>query len=167
MEIRCRTDILTAYTYFFPASVDVIARIEHMEQIPQLATYCSQLLEDGLLETLVSSSGVVEYQLTETGRMIVPDKTLSVSPTKYAIFHQLRTKEQTKALLASQLEQHLRTTGGYYSLLQLQSHVGVPIPELSSILFGLLYAEKITSCGPLFGAPEESTTHNQEEKHEC
>ena len=154
MEIRCRTDILTAYTYFFPASVDVIARIEHMEQIPQLPNYCLQLLEDGLLEKLVSSSGVTEYQLTDTGRMIVPPNTLNVSPTKYTIFHQLRTKEHTKALLATQLVQYLRTNGGYCSLLQLQSYIGVPItiPELSSIIFGLLYDEKIVICGPLFGA---------------
>lgn len=153
MSARCRTDILKAYTYFSPASVDVIARIEHMEQMPDIDVYCTQLYEDGLLEKVDTSNNVVEFQLSSTGRSVVEHEQLSVPPTKYMIYNQLRTKEQTNAKLRDTIYGIIKDSGRFHCLLEIQamSPISLTIPELSSILFGLLYTEKILVCGPLYG----------------
>jgi len=124
-----------------------------MEQIPQLELYCLQLHEDGLLEQVPTESGVVEYQLTDTGRSIVTPKILRVSPTKYTIFQQLRKKEDIHARLGLWMYTTIQNSPHYLSLLQLQDLAETPLtlPVLSSVLYGLLYHGKITACGPLYG----------------
>jgi hypothetical protein len=153
MSARCRTDILKAYTYFSPASVDVIARIEHMEQIPDVEVYCAQLHEDGLLELAESPNNIVEFQLSSTGRLLVDKNTLNVSQTKYTIYNQLRTKERANALLRNTIYTILSNRNRFICLLEVRSLMNDPISiaELSSVLYGLLYKNKIVVCGPLYG----------------
>ena len=153
MSARCRTDILKAYTYFSPASVDVIARIEHMEQIPDMDVYCTQLHEDGLLEKVTSSESIVEFQLSPIGRSIVDTMKLSVPPTKYMIYNQLRIKERNNLLLRDTIYKIIKDAKIFLCLLEIKSLYcdTLTIPELSSVLYGLLYTEKITVCGPLYG----------------
>jgi hypothetical protein len=132
--------------------VDVIARIEHMEQMPDIGVYCTQLFEDGLLEKVSSINHIVEYQLSHTGRSVVGNEPLSVPPTKYTIYNQLRTKEKKNALLRDTIYDTL-TDGRFKCILEIQSlsSISLTIPELSSVLFGLLYTEQIIVCGPLYG----------------
>jgi hypothetical protein len=153
MSARCRTDILKAYTYFSPASVDVIARIEHMEQIPDVDVYCTQLHEDGLLEKVISPDSIVEFQLSTIGRSIVDTMKLNVPPTKYMIYNQLRIKERNNLLLRDTIYKIIKDAKIFLCLLEIKSLYcdTLTIPELSSVLYGLLYAEKITVCGPLYG----------------
>ena len=155
MAARCRTDILKAYTYFSPASVDVIARIEHMEQIPDVDVYCAQLHEDGLLEKVKSPNSIVEFQLSSTGRLLVDQNTLNVPQTKYTIYNQLRTKERTNAILRETIYTILSDQKRFICLLEVRSLMIDPISiaELSSVLYGLLYKNKIVVCGPLYGLP--------------
>ena len=159
MSARCRTDILKAYTYFSPASVDVIARIEHMEQIPDVDVYCTQLHEDGLLEKITSPSSIVEFQLSPIGRSIADTTTtLNVPPTKYTIYNQLRIKERNNAVLRDTIYNIIKEAQHFLCLLEIQSLAGdsLTIPELSSVLYGLLYTEKISVCGPLYGVMHTS-----------
>ena len=155
MSARCRTDILKAYTYFSPASVDVIARIEHMEQMPDIDTYCTQLYEDGLLEKVQTANSIIEFQLSETGRSVITSgQTLSVPPTKYTIYNQLRLKEKNNAALRDAVCTVLRSDAGRFKcVLEIQTLTSssLTIPELSSVLYGLLYTNKIVICGPLYG----------------
>jgi hypothetical protein len=154
MSTHHRTDILMAYTYFSPASVDVISRIEHMEQVLDIDRYCQQLHEDGMLEKTTSTAGIEEYHLTSTGRDIVQGTNkLNVPATKYAIFQQLRSKEYKNALLRIEIEKLIRDSGRYVCMLEIQSMLvsKLSIPELSSVLYGLLFQDKIRVCGPLFG----------------
>jgi hypothetical protein len=143
-----------AYTYFSPASVDVISRIEHMEQVIDVDVYCRQLHEDGMLEKTTSVSGIEEYRLSSTGRDIVQGTTkLNVPTTKYAIFQQLRSKEHKNALLRSELYILLRDSRRFMCMLEIHTILKgkLSIPELSSVLYGLLFQEKISVCGPLYG----------------
>ena len=153
MSARCRTDILKAYTYFSPASVDVIARIEHMEQIPDVEIYCAQLHEDGLLEQVKAPNSIVEFQLSPTGRLIIDKSMLSVPPTKYTIYNQLRKKERVNALLRDTIYTIIVERKRFICLFEIRSLMRSPIsiPELSSVLYGLLYTDKIVVCGPLYG----------------
>ena len=153
MSARCRTDILKAYTYFSPASVDVIARIEHMEQIPDVDVYCTQLHEDGLLEKVISPDSIVEFQLSPIGRSIVDTMKLNVPPTKYMIYNQLRIKERNNFLLRDTIYKIIKDAKIFLCLLEIKSLYcdTLTIPELSSVLYGLLFTEKITVCGPLYG----------------
>ena len=156
MSARCRTDILKAYTYFSPASVDVIARIEHMEQIPDVDVYCTQLHEDGLLEKVTSPNSIVEFQLSPIGRSIVETMTLNVPPTKYMIYNQLRIKERNNALLRDTIFTIIKKAKMFLCVLEIKSLSSdtLTIQELSSVLYGLLYTGKITVCGPLYGVAE-------------
>jgi hypothetical protein len=158
MSARCRTDILKAYTYFSPASVDVIARIEHMEQMPDIEVYCIQLYEDGLLEKVESPNNILEFQLSETGRSVVVGANVCVPPTKYTIYNQLRTKERTNAMLRETIYTVVALHGRFKCLLEIQSLSPIPltIPEVSSVLYGLLYTDKIIICGPLYGQRERN-----------
>jgi hypothetical protein len=154
MSARSRTDILRAYTYFSPASVDVIARIEHMEQMPDIEVYCTQLFEDGLLERVESDTSIIEYRLSATGRSLIIEHTpLGVPPTKYTIYNQLRTKERNNALLRDTIFAVIQANGRFKCLLEIQalSRISLTLPELSSVLYGLLYTGKIIVCGPLYG----------------
>jgi hypothetical protein len=153
MAARCRTDILKAYTYFSPASVDVIARIEHMEQIPDVDIYCAQLHEDGLLEQVNSPNSIVEFQLSPTGRLLVDTNPLNVPHTKYTIYNQLRSKERANALLRDTIYMILSDRKSFIGLLEVRSLMTPPISiaELSSVLYGLLFKNKIVVCGPLYG----------------
>jgi hypothetical protein len=159
MSERCRIDILKAYEYFSPASVDVIARIEHMEQMPGIDMYCTQLYEDGLLEKSHSPDNIVEFKLSNTGRSAVDGAKLNVPPTKYIIYNHLRTKEKTNASLREMIHNVIKTNGRFICLLEIQelSSIPITIPELSSVLYGLLYTEKIVVCGPLYGTLLESS----------
>jgi hypothetical protein len=154
MDIRSRSDILKAYTYFSPASVDVIARIEHMEQIRDLSMFCNQLFEDGLLEKTVTSIGITEFALTKRARTIIVETDVTVPVTKYTIFHQLRCKEmknyETRKIILNILEKNSLCL----SLLQIRRMSTFPnmeIAELSSVLYGLLNTDHIFVCGPLYG----------------
>ena len=155
MSARHRTDILMAYTYFSPASVDVISRIEHMEQVIDIDTYCRQLHEDGMLDKTTTPAGIEEYRLTPIGRDIVQGTTrLNVPATKYAIFHQLRVKEHKNAISRSELSTLIQKSGRFLCMLEIHSMLKgtLSIPELSSVLYGLLFQNKIRVCGPLFGS---------------
>jgi hypothetical protein len=145
-----------AYTYFSPASVDVISRIEHMEQIIDVDVYCRQLHEDGMLDKSTSTTGIEEYRLSSTGRDIVQGTTkLDVPATKYTIFHQLRSKEHKNAVLRSELYTILKDSKRFMCLLEIHAILKgkLSIPELSSVLYGLLFQNKISVCGPLYGCP--------------
>ena len=160
MSVRSRTDIIKAFTYFSPASVAVIARIEHMEQVPDMNLQCLQLLEDGLLETVPSPSGIVEYQLTATGREIINSATvLHVPSTKYIIYNQLRIKEKDHAILTHLTLHTILDNKTFLCILELRHFLPttITIPQLSSVLYGLLNSGKICLCGPLFGVVREPT----------
>ena len=152
---QCRTDLLRAYSYFSPASVSVITRMEHMEQIPHVALYCQQLQEDGLLEHVPSqNSELVEYCLSAAGRDLLRDAPpLKISSTKLLVYHQLRAKEQAHAQMRHIVYQTLLHQNRFVCLLELHAVLAhdLTIPELSAILFGLLYTEQISICGPLYG----------------
>jgi hypothetical protein len=156
MDIRSRSDILKAYTYFSPASVDVIARIEHMEQIRDLNMFCQQLSEDGLLERNITSHGIVEFSLTNRGRDIVEQCAIVVPVTKYTIFHQLRTKELKNYENRKCVLDLIQSSVFCLSLLQIRLKMSpnnkMEIAELSSVLFGLLDMDHIYVCGPLYGS---------------
>jgi hypothetical protein len=153
MSARCRTDILKAYTCFFPASPNVIVRIEHMEQIPDVDMYCTQLYEDGLLEKVTTQDNIVEFQLSPIGRSIVDTTPLSVPPTKYIIYKQLRAKERNNAMNRDRVYTIIKDSQIFLCLLEIQALAGdiLTIPELSSVLYGLLYTKQIIMCGPLYG----------------
>ena len=154
--VRHRDDILAAYMYFSPSSVDIIARIEHMEQIGNMDVYCNQLCEDGMLEKSITSQGIVEYSLTSQGRQIIEVHTrkLIVPSTKLAVFRQLKFREQRNLSLRNRV-QHAMTAldGRFVCILEIQSLLGehVSVPELSSILCGLILSGHILSCGVLYG----------------
>ena len=160
MSARCRTDILKAYTSFSPASVDVIVRIEHMEQIPDVGMYCIQLQEDGLLEKVTTQDNIVEFQLSQIGRSIVEVTPLSVPPTKYMIYNQLRAKERNNVMHRNKIYTIIKESKVFLCLLEIQSLAcdTLAIPELSSVLYGLLYTKKIIMCGPLYGIVPLFTT---------
>lgn len=124
-----------------------------MEQVPDVHLYCAQLHEDGLLETVPSEDNIVEFRLSPTGRSIVDQTTLDVPPTKYTIYNQLRTKERANAQLRDKIYALLKECKRFICLLEVQTllHVQISIPELSSVMYGLLYTKKIVVCGPLFG----------------
>jgi len=153
MSARCRNDILKAYTYFSPASVDVIARIEHMEQMPDLTVYCTQLHEDGLLERVDGPNNIVEFQLSRTGQTLADTEPLNVPATKYTIYNQLRTKERKHAAVRDEILDIMKRLGRFVCLIELQSLYQdiITMPELSSVLYGLLYNGTIVTCGPLYG----------------
>lgn len=153
MSARCRTDILKAYTYFSPASVDVIARIEHMEQVPDLSVYCLQLHEDGLLERVYGPNNIVEFQLSRTGHAVTDNDHLNVPSTKITIYNQLRAKERKHAAVRDEILTIIQSCNRFVCLLELQHLYDAPItvPELSSVLYGLLYTKTIVTCGPLYG----------------
>jgi hypothetical protein len=159
MDIRSRSDILNAYTYFSPASVDVIARIEHMEQTRDLNMFCHQLFEDGLLDKMITPIGIVEFSLSAKGRTIVIGSNMTVPVTKYTIFHQLRNKEVRNYETRNAILLLLQSSSWYLSLLQireLSTMNDIEIAELSSVLYGLLDTGHIYICGPLFGSKEKS-----------
>lgn len=152
-----RNDILHAYSMFSPASVDVIARIEHMQQIPDIHMYCDQLYEEGLLlRDAATESGVTEYKLTDYGRNMVNSNIEPLCPTKLVVFEQLRTRENTAMSIRSFILETLRSSPHFLSIIQLQHCVAgtfgvLEIAELHSLAYGLLFGNEIVECGPLFG----------------
>lgn len=122
-----------------------------MEQVKDLELYCTQLVEDGLLETTMSPDGIEEYRLSDNGRSIVPSDRLVIPPTKQAIYGQLKSRELRNAQLRRKILTLLHP--GYMSLLQIQHGLGsaTQLAEVSSILCGLICTGKVDVCGPLFG----------------
>lgn len=156
MSVRNRDDILAAYMHFSPSSVDIIARIEHMEQVGNMDVYCKQLCEDGMLEESVTTQGIVEYSLTDSGRKIIEANAqkVTVPSTKITIFRQLKIREQRNVSLRNQVQRAMASLDGrFVCILEMQSLLGehVSIPELSSILCGLIWRGHILSCGVLYG----------------
>jgi hypothetical protein len=154
-----RIDILSAFRYFSPASVDVIARIEHMEQQPEVAMHCRQLWEDGLLEQVPSEHEIMEYQLSTMGRSMMDGPELHVPATKMLVYRQLRAKERIYVRMRTSVYQTLLHAGRFICLLELRTLLSDPltVPELSSVLFGLLYTDRIAVCGPLYGVLRDHT----------
>jgi hypothetical protein len=158
---RNRLNILNAYVSFSPSSVDIIARIEHMDQVPDLEVHCEQLYEDGLLYRNVTEDGIVEYGLSQQGTSLIGDSVVgNVPSTKYTIFHQLRTKEARMYKLKVQVHQILQQSFPYFlTVIQIQHRMTEETDTVMahSVIYGLLSTETIMSCGPLFGIINKST----------
>lgn len=151
MSARHRADILRAFTYFSPASLAIIARIEHMEQVKNMELYCAQLVEDGLLDRHLSPEGIEEYSLSAAGRSIVPSDRLVIPTTKQTIYVQLKSREIRNMHLRRRIVALLRP--GYMTLLQIHHLLGdnLTLAEVSSVLYGLMCTNQVDVCGPLYG----------------
>ena len=160
MRTEYRNDILNAYAIFSPASVDVIARIEHMQQIPEIQVYCEQLQEEGLLVPFRGSTSgeynTVEYELSDIGKQLVGNVKVQLCPAKAAVLDNLRNLERKVATVRSYIVEQIRKSPHMLSIIQLQDLISekfepTSIAEVHSYVYGLLFNGDIISCGPLFG----------------
>ena len=164
-----RHDILRAYSIFSPASVDIIARIEHMQQIPNIHIYCEQLHEEGLLKkNNTVDTGIVEYMLTDCGKTMINMDVETLCPAKVSIFEQLRSREHMAMSIRSFILTALQTSSHFLSILQIQDMVNksfeqrINLAELHSFVYGLLFNDDIVACGPLFGVIVTSSNDHEQ-----
>lgn len=165
MNDQIRMEVLKAYTLFSPASINVVARIEHMDQIPNLHTVCTQLVEDGLLDEHVDTEhNIRELRLTTYAQTLMHEtieqhKRSPPPATKQTIFQQLKERERHASKICTRVCAALRDAAPLQlTMLQvldrLHQHTdvrGTTIPALHSILYMLIDTEKVHVCGPLFG----------------
>ena len=150
-----REHILRAYAKFYPASSNIIARIEHLNHHASFHDTCVELHEEGLLVKTLTSNNIVEYTLSDIGQSMVSldDVTSIVSSTKSTVFNNLKIKEYAIHELRRKIMEHMKSTLRFYSIHQLvlvSEETSLPI--ISSVLFGLLYEGLIIQCGPLYGS---------------
>ena len=153
MSTKCRSDILRAYLYFSPASIDVIARLEHMEQIYDLDSQCHRLCEDGLLCVSTRANGITEFQLTDTGKTMQHTCLLAVPMTKYSIYRTLRLRENQHAETCHQVHALIISSQRFLCItdIYVRLHHKITIPYISTVLCRLLHQELLFVCGPLYG----------------
>jgi hypothetical protein len=152
-----RTALIETFQDNKTQSIDIVARVLHINNIDKLRKCCLELVEEGVLEGDSTCSGSDMYKLTTYGKKIQVKSIL--------LDKKLITKLQVRKMMCLELERKRKVTlslendileflkkNNFTTVYQIQHNLGEQqhtICMLQAVLYRLLLQKDIVKCGPI------------------
>jgi hypothetical protein len=159
-----RSCVIESFQHIHPYSINIIARILHINDIKTLQKCCNELVQEGILE-IKTSQNVILYVLTPFGHRVQYDIIRNNKKRKNKVnVRSIMCKEfQKKETIIQEIEDHIlehcfiNTTNNFITIYQIQDilQYKYDLRIIHSAIYRLLFRDKLLKCGPiLFSVPD-------------